>query len=141
MMAVGVLPIETLWLVDFIALGKSSGIAAYMFDEDPPLYLRGLSLFHFFLSPVLIWQLWRHGYDRRALVAQTVLVWILFPLTWLVTNPDDNINWVFGPGGEQQLVPPIAYLGLCLLLLSVTIHYPMHLLLERLCARRPDLYQ
>src|SRR5215216_7676999 len=45
MMAVGVLPIETLWFVDFVAFGKTTGIAAYMFKDELPLYVRALSLF------------------------------------------------------------------------------------------------
>jgi hypothetical protein len=44
MMAVGVLPIEMLWLVDFVALGKTTGIVAYMFKDDSPLYLRALCI-------------------------------------------------------------------------------------------------
>jgi hypothetical protein len=137
MMAVGVLPIETLWLIDFIALGKTTGIAAYMFKDDLPLYLRALSLFHFFLPPILIWMLWRQGYDRRALLAQTILAWIVLPTTWLLTRPDENINWVFGPAGPQNLIPPLVYLGLYMLLLPVVVYWPMHLLLRKIFGDHP----
>jgi hypothetical protein len=136
MMAVGVLPIEMLWLVDFIALGKTTGIAGYMFRDGSPLYLRGLSLFHFFLPPMLIWMLWRHGYDPSALLAQTALAWVVLPVTWITTDPDDNINWVFGPAGPQDSVPPLVYLGLYMLLLPIVVYSPMHLLLAKLFAGR-----
>ncbi|MFN7133357.1 MAG: dTMP kinase, partial [Myxococcales bacterium] len=47
------------------------GLAGYMFDDQYPLWLRALSLFHLPLVAVLVWMLWRQGYDRRALWAQT----------------------------------------------------------------------
>lgn len=130
MMAVGVLPIETLWFVDFVAIGNTTGIAAYMFEDDLPLYLRGLSLFHLFLPPILIWMLWRQGYDRNALAAQAVLAWIVLPTTWLLTSPNDNINWVFGLAGPQDIVHPLIYLGIYMALLPLVVYWPMHLLLR-----------
>lgn len=130
MMAVGILPIEALWFVDFVAIGNTTGIAAYMFADDLPLYLRGLSLFHLFLPPILIWMLWRQGYDRNALAAQTALAWIVLPTTWLLTNPSDNINWVFGLAGPQDIVHPLIYLSIYMALLPLAVYWPMHLLLQ-----------
>jgi hypothetical protein len=140
MMAVGVLPIETLWLIDFVALGKTSGIAAYMFKGDSPLYLRALSLFHLFLPPILVWMLWRQGYDQRAFLAQTILAWIVLPTTWLLTRPDENINWVFGPAGPQEFVHPLVYLGLYMLLLPLIVYWPMHLLLRTIFGGQLSTY-
>jgi hypothetical protein len=37
-----------------------------MFDPQYPLYLRGLSLFHFALPPTIVWLLWRWDYDSHA---------------------------------------------------------------------------
>ena len=48
-----------------------------MFDPDKPRYLRALSLFHIVLPLTLLWLVARLGYDARALVAQTMLAWIV----------------------------------------------------------------
>jgi hypothetical protein len=136
MMAVGVLPLETVWMIDFFTGGALVDLAGYMFSDEYPLYLRALSLFHLFLPPILIWMLVRQGYDPRALPAQTVLAWIILPATRLLTSPDDNVNWVSGPGEDpQQFMDPLLYLGLYMLLLPIVVYLPMHALLKRLFGR------
>ena len=132
MMAVGVLPLEMVWTVDFLSGGRLIGLAAYMFDASLPLYLRGLSLFHLMLPPLILWMLIRQGYDRRALVAQTLLAWAVLPLSFVLTSPEDNINWVYGIGPDAALaLPPLLYLGLYIALLPLVVFAPMHLLLRR----------
>src|SRR5688572_17158036 len=100
MMAVGVLFLELLWTIDFVwsvvAHRPLLGMSNYMHDPNIPLLVRGLSLFHLFLPVIITWLLQRWGYDRRALGAQTVLAWIVLPLTFAVTDPSKNINRVFG---------------------------------------------
>ena len=39
----------------------------YMFAADHSLFLRGLSLFHGWLPFLLVYLVWKLGYDRRAL--------------------------------------------------------------------------
>ena len=74
---------------------------------------------------------------RRALLAQTLLVWIVLPVTFLVTDPADNINLVFGLGREPQTsLHPLLYLGLEMALLPIVVCLPAHLLLRRLIGRR-----
>lgn len=137
MMAIGVLPFELAWIVDFLSGARVIGMASYMFNPDLPLYLRALSLYHMALPPVMIFLLYRLGYDRRALWAQTVLVWIVLPVTYLVTDPADNINLVFGFGREPQTsLHPLLYLGLEMILLPIIICLPAHLVLQRLVGRR-----
>ena len=64
-------------------------------------------------------------------------VWILLPVTYLVTDPADNINLVFGLGREPQTVlPPLVYLGLEMILVPVTICLPVHLVLQWFFAGR-----
>lgn len=75
MPAVGVLPLELAWSLDFASRGKVLGLAAYMFDRKLPIGLRALSSFHVALPPTLIWMLSRLGYDRRAFKYQTGLTW------------------------------------------------------------------
>ena len=140
MMAIGALPLELAWNLDFLAGLAGSrliGMASYMFDANLPLYLRGLSLYHVMLPIAMIFMLRRLGYDRRALLAQTLLVWVVLPITYLVTEPADNINLVFGPGQEPQTtMHPLLYLMLEMILVPIIICLPAHLVLQRLARRR-----
>lgn len=138
MMAVGVLPLELVWTADLLTGGALGGLAGYMFDEAYPLWLRALSLFHLPLLAVLVWILVRQGYDRRALGWQTLLAWVVLPLTYWLSGPDENINWVYHPGPDGTapfgLTPP-AYLGLYMLALPLFVYLPTHVLLRRLAGR------
>jgi hypothetical protein len=132
MPAVGVLPLEAAWNIDFFSGGKAMGLAGYMFDQRLPRGLRALSLFHVALPPTLIWMLARLGYDRRALGYQTILTWSVLPLSYALTKPEQNVNWVFGPGRQpQRKLPPLLYLCLKMLALPALIILPMHIILER----------
>jgi hypothetical protein len=135
MAAVGVLALELLWVLDFLVLlvtGTSAvGLTQYMLRDDIPAYVRALSLFHLAIPPVLVWMLHRWGYDRRALLAQTLLAWVVLPVTYAVTEPAYNINWAFGPGEDpQQLAPPLVYLGVLMVALPLIVYVPSHLLLR-----------
>jgi hypothetical protein len=133
MMAIGVMPFEIAWIIDFSSGGQLIGMASYMFELERPLYLRGLSLFHIVLPLVMVFLLRRLRYDRRALTAQTLLIWIVLPLTYLVTDPAANINLAFGFGrGPQTVMHPLLHLALEMILLPVAICWPSHLVLQRL---------
>jgi hypothetical protein len=131
MPAVGVLPLELVWTIDFLSGGRLIGLAAYMFDPNLSLYLRCLSGFHLALPPTLIWMLWRFGYDPRALALQTGVTWVALILSYLLTGSEKNINWVYGPGPEaQQTLPPLLYFGLEIFVWTLGILLPMHWLLN-----------
>jgi hypothetical protein len=50
----------------------------------------------------------------------------------VATDPQKNINWVFGPGNKpQHLLPPLLYLGLEMVVIPVCVFLPTHLLLKR----------
>jgi hypothetical protein len=137
MMALAVLVPELIWTVDFLArlffdfdpaLFRGT---AYMFNPDIPLLVRGLSLYHAFLPPLLLWLLFRLGYDHRALIAQTLLCWIVFPVSYLVSSPEANINFVYGFGGEpQQWMPPGLFIVFLMLAFPLALYLPMHLVLK-----------
>jgi hypothetical protein len=134
MMAVGVLPLEVAWTADFLLGGNLIGLAAYMWDAEELLHMRLLSGFHLFLPPLMIWMLIRQGYDRRAFFAQTVFAWIVLVLSWLLTTPEENINWVhgLGPGPDAEtILHPVLYLVLYMLLLPIGFLLT-HLILKRL---------
>jgi len=134
MMTVGVLLPELLWNVTLftrLLTGiRVSGLADYMFDTRIPKWIRTLSLFHVVLPVLMLWMLHRLGYDPRALPAQTALAWVILPLTYAVTKPEDNINWVYGPGArpQRQISPPL-YLAFVLILFPLIVYVPTHLLL------------
>ncbi len=129
--AVSVLLLELVWIVDFLVQLTTGvqlvGIAGYMFEDDKPLFLRLLSLFHFVLPFLLLWMVYRLGYDRRAFVAQTVLAWAILLLCFFFTDPSENINWVFGPGTEpQNWIAPWQYLTFLMVLFPVGVYLPTH---------------
>lgn len=135
MAAVAVLVLEVVWNVDYfarLATGKRFiGLADYMFDGRRPLWLRALSLFHVPLPVLTAWLVHRLGYDTRALLAQTLLAWVVLPVTYLLTKPERNVNWVHGPGAQPQTwMPPLAYLALVMLVLPVCVYVPTHFLLR-----------
>ena len=141
MMLVGVLLPEVLWnaafFVRLVTGNRLFGLTDYMFDASKPRYLRAISLvFHVLLPPLLLWMAFRLGYDPRALLAQTVLAWVVLPLSYWLGDPKvENLNWVFGWTAEQQTrVPPLAYLGLMMIAYPLLIYLPTHLLLQRLFA-------
>ena len=135
MMTVGVLLPELLWNVTLftrLLTGiRVSGLADYMFDTRIPKWIRTLSLFHVVLPVLMLWMLHRLGYDPRALPAQTALAWVILPLTYAVTKPEDNINWVYGPGArpQRQVSPPL-YLAFLLIFFPLIVYVPTHLLLR-----------
>lgn len=135
MLAVGTLLPEVFWNAGFFGrlfTGKRlAGLTDYMFDAQKPLYLRALSLFHVFLPALLLWMIARLGYSPKALIAQTVLAWIVLPLTYVTTDPEKNINWVFGPGTVQRnRLSALLYLGLLMIAFPVLVYLPTHLLLQ-----------
>jgi hypothetical protein len=76
-----------------------------MFDSKIPRQVRALSMFHVALPPLTIWLLHRYGYDSRGLLLQTLLAWIVLPVSYLTTKPADNVNWVYGFGKQQTPDP------------------------------------
>jgi hypothetical protein len=136
-MTVAVALPEILWNVDFFAClltGRAPlGMAAYMFDRRLPRYLRGLSLFHVVLPVVLLWSVARLGYDPRALPAQTISGTLLMILSYTLTAPSQNINWVFGPGSRpQRRLCPLVYVTIVIVSFPVLVYLPTHLLLDKL---------
>lgn len=130
MPAVGVLPLEIFWTVDFLLLGRF-GLTSYMFDAKWPLWLRAISLFHLALPPTLIWMLFRFGYDPLAYPAQILLTVVVLFACYAFTDPEKNINWVFGPGEKpQRRISPPVYFAVLVAFIPIAVMTPMHLLLS-----------
>lgn len=97
MAAIGGLVFETLWVIDlFVGLFFGHAfLTDYMFNSELPLWVRFVSLFHITLPFLLFWLIWRLGYDRRAWIYETFLIWVVLVATRLLTKPEENINLVF----------------------------------------------
>ena len=141
MTALSIVMLDVAWGVDFfggLILGRSLlGLGKYMFDEKIPLPVRLVSLFHIWFPALLLWMVYRLGYDERALLFQTVLAWVVLPVSyWFVTEESENINWVRGLRGDrserQQWMPPRLYLALLMLGLPLFIYLPTHFVLKKL---------
>ena len=114
------------------------GATAYMFDQRLPLAGRSISLYHFVIPALLIWMVHKLRYDTRALAAQTLLSSIVLVLSFTLTNPANNINWVFGFGIKPQLyVPAWIYLVGEMIFFPVVFYLPLHLLLKKSGWHRP----
>ncbi len=141
MCAVGILILQTLWVVDFTVriFGVSlTGTTDYMFNPNTSLFLRGLSLFHGWLPFMLVYLVWTIGYDRRGLPAWTGLAWVLLLVCFLLMPPPRpdpgltpvNINYVWGPSdlAAQTWVHPYVWIAGLMIALPV-IFLLTHLLL------------
>jgi hypothetical protein len=102
-----------------------------MFDAKYPLWLRAISLFHLALPPTLIWMLWKFGYDPHAFPAQVVLTWAALGFCYAFTDPEKNINWVFGPGEKpQRKISPRLYFAILMIVIPLCVMTPVHFALS-----------
>ena len=140
MMALAIALPELAWNADFfvrLVTGRTIvGLSGYMFDRRTPLALRALSLFHAALPIVLVWMVYRLGYDDRAWAFQTVVALIVLPVSYWLGDAAANINWVYGPGNAPQTrMNPLAYLALTMTFFPLVIYAPTHVLLHMLFGR------
>ena len=111
------------------------GGTEYMFSPDVPLFLRLLSLFHVVTPPLLVWAIWRLGYDPRGWKWQAVTCWIVVPINYF-WRPEYDVNWARGLFFRtQHAVPAAVYLLAYLVVVPLVIYFPTHLLLLRLSQR------
>ena len=132
--AVALSPVQIPWTADVLfraVVGRHLiGGTEFLFDPSfPPLQV-ALALFHVAMPFLLLWAVWRLGYDRRALSWQTVAYWIVLPASFLA-GPARNINWVYGPFGQvQSVMPEWCYLLICMAAYPLLLHLPAHLMLR-----------
>ncbi|MDX5421963.1 MAG: membrane-associated protein, partial [Hymenobacteraceae bacterium] len=72
--------------------------------------------------------------DTRAIYWQKALAWVVLPLNYFHTHPQQNLNWVLGPGNQpQQSVSSDLYFAGVMLFFPLVIFLPSHFLLKWLC--------
>lgn len=137
MQLVAILLPSCIWLADFMSRLITGHFLTrwthYMFRDDIPLVIRGLSLYHGFLFILLFWLVRRLGYDRRGWLAQTSLVIVLLPICYFFTDPVRALNGVFGPSGgyPQNWIDPFLYLLLMMAFYPIAVFFPAHWILNR----------
>jgi len=137
--ASGLLLFQTIYTVDFAGALLSGrhviGGTEYMFDPGLPVTIRLLSLFHVVTPPLLVWAIWRLGYDRRGWRLQTLMAWMVVPINYF-WRPEQDVNWARGPFfHEQHVMPGPVYLFGYLVVVPLCVYLPTHLLLNRLSGR------
>lgn len=133
-LAVTVLLPEAPWNIGFftrLLTGRELfGLSHYMFDSKKPLWLRALSLFHVWVPPLLVWSVRRLGYDRRALPLQIAAGEVVLAASYLLTAPEQNVNWVYGPGERPQTrIRRGLYLLGVMVLFPLCVWWPTHRIL------------
>ncbi len=151
MAAVGILLPQFIWVADYVgnfAGVQLTGMTNYMFEADRPVFLRGLSLFHGWLPFLLVFMVWRLGYDRRAIWAWTATAWTLVLVCYLfmpapgavLANPlaPRNINYVYGfsEATAQTWLPQNLFVLALMAVLFLVLYAPTHLVLSKCFTRK-----
>jgi hypothetical protein len=137
--ATGLLLFQELFTLDLVGALVSGrhfiGGTEFMFDAQVALAIRMLSLFHVVAPPLLLWAIWRLGYDGRGWKCQTLTTWIVVPINYF-WRPQCDVNWARGPfSREQHLVPGLLYLLMYLMIVPAVVYYPTHRFLRWLTGR------
>ena len=125
---------EVLWSVSYfgrlLRLPRVTGIADYMFDQQVPLWLRAVSLFHVPLLALIIWGPWRLGYDPGAFAWAVLATWVVLLLTRWLTGPEPNINHVYRfPVAAGAGLTPVQHMLVLMTAVPLLLQLPGHLLL------------
>lgn len=131
--ACGLLVFQSLFIIDLVGALVSGrhliGGTEYMFDPHIPILVRLLSLFHVGTPPLLLWAIWRLGYDDRGWKLQTFTTWIVIPINYF-WRPQYDVNWARGLRfQEQRAVPGIVYILAYLIVVPLAVYFPTHRLL------------
>jgi hypothetical protein len=97
--AISTLVAESIWTVD-VAWAEASGRilipgVEYMWKTKYPLWLRLMSFYHTLLPVLLLWALWRVGYNRRGLKLQAGILAAALVAGRLWGSAEHNINFSF----------------------------------------------
>lgn len=133
--------VDVAWSVDAASTVFSNrqltGGTSYLLDSHIPAWIRALSSFHLFLPALLLWVIWRTGYDRRAWLLQCGIA-LLALVAARFTNPATNINYAFrDPFMNRQIGPAPVHVLVSVLFMAIVAYLPAHLAFLRIYRRRP----
>jgi hypothetical protein len=143
--AVGLALPQLLWCLDFVTGARLVGMTAYMFDSRYSLLVRGLSLFHGWLPFLLVWMVWKLGYDRRAFVGWSIVSCVVLLVSFFLAPapppPRDrpqqavNLNYVHGLSHDrpQGVMPPLLWLAIMVVGFPLVFYLPAHLVFLACC--------
>ena len=122
-------------LLSYLIIGNMPFHAtAYMFSGDFSPYEKALSFFqHTFVVPACAWGLLRLGVSSRGWLLQWLQTMAVISLTYLLTRPSENINWIFGAGfpalSPVGANPRLFYVLMCFLV-PVAFYWPANCLVS-----------
>jgi hypothetical protein len=133
--AVSALLVDIAWAADAgyeLVFGRHLlGGTEYLFDSNYPLWVRLLSLFHLLMPPLLLWALYRVGYDTRGYALQSGIALFAF-CGARFTNPAKNMNFAFtDPFFHRAWGPAPVHVSVSVLFMMIVVYLPTHLLLQR----------
>jgi hypothetical protein len=136
--AVGSLVVDAIWMLDagwrFFLGRQLTGGTEYLFDARYPLWIRLLTLYHLVTPPLLLWALYRMGYDRRGFALQSAIAVAVFAGARF-TPPELNLNFAFtDPFLHRAWGPAPLHVALSALALIVSAYLPTHLCLKHFFA-------
>lgn len=114
------------------------GGTEYMFDAHFALWVRLLSLFHIAMPVLLLWAMWRYGYDRRGLILQLGIAFVAF-IASRFTNPALNMNYAYtDPFFHRQWGPAPVHVLVIFIFMLVVVYLPTHLVLTKFAPEPND---
>jgi hypothetical protein len=134
------------WQLDYftqmtlgIKIFKFCGLtpAEYMFDPGFASLRRCLSMQHAWMLYFLLWMVWRLGYDRRALGAQTLYAWVILLLSYALVRdihgPAGNVNSIYGLSASepQTRMAPWLWLVVLMVFMPLCWYGPLHFVFRR----------
>ena len=133
--AVSSLAVDLVWCFDvgYTALLAKHPIGGteYMWDVTRPLWVRMFSLFHVIWPVLLLWAIYRLGYDRRGWILQSGIAAILMVASRFL-KPEDNFNYAFtDPFFHRAWGSAPVHVALTLGVLIGAVYLPTHLILTK----------
>lgn len=133
--AVASLLVDATWIADVswkILFGHYLiGGAEYMTDSHYALWVRLLSLFHVVMPVLLLWAIWRYGYDRRGLPLQLAIAFAAFVASRF-TKSSLNMNYAFtDPFFHRQWGPAPTHVLVIFAFMLFVVYLPAHLALVK----------
>jgi hypothetical protein len=138
--AVSALLVDLAWALDagwrLFTRHHLLGGTEYLFDPSTPLWIRLLSLYHLALPPLLLWLVYRLGYDRRGWALQSAIALPVF-IASRFTIPAKNMNFAFAdPFFRRQWGRAPVHIVVIWLFMVFVVYLPTHFFLMRLFAKQ-----